>query len=66
MTIARLMKWAAWYKQELEVAWYKAKAIVLMAKHVLCKPKGTEFTVRGKKCGRVQYLKYVLPIIWKS
>lgn len=65
MTMTRLIKWLVWYKREIQVAWFKTKATILLSIDMMKKPKGTEFTIRGQKCNRVQYLIGVIPLIWK-
>ena len=63
----RVKKWILWYKTQAQKKYWTAKAMILLAYSTLRKPAGTEFTVKGKKCGRFEYLRHILPLManWK-
>lgn len=57
----RLEKWIRYYKHELKRHILMARALIVVAYDALFRPAGTEFTIRGKKCNRFQYLWVALP-----
>lgn len=61
----RLEKWIRYYKHELKRHILMARALIVVAYDALFRPAGTEFTIRGKKCNRFQYLSSVIPMLMK-
>lgn len=57
----RLEKWIRYYKHEIKKHALMTRAVVVVAYDALRRPAGTEFTIRGKKCNRFQYLYVVIP-----
>lgn len=57
----RLEKWIHYYKHEIKRRILMARALIVVAYDALRRPAGTQFTIKGKKCNRFQYLWVALP-----